>query len=63
MHPKLVDRPPTGAGWLHEIKFDGYRFQIHVRGGRARLFTRNHLDWTDKLPNLAAVVGELRAGE
>src|SRR3954471_9245464 len=23
--PALADRPPAGPGWLHEIKFDGYR--------------------------------------
>src|SRR3954471_47477 len=33
MHPRLVDRPPEGAQWLHEVKFDGYRMQVQVRGG------------------------------
>ncbi|HYG27306.1 MAG TPA: ATP-dependent DNA ligase, partial [Caulobacteraceae bacterium] len=58
-HPKLVSTPPVGPGWLHEVKFDGWRFQIHVRDGRARLFTRNGLDYSDQLPNLAAVASEL----
>jgi bifunctional non-homologous end joining protein LigD len=51
---KLVDRPPQGAGWAHEIKFDGYRIQLHVEGGKAQLFTRKGLDWTDTFPDIAA---------
>ena len=31
--PTVADRPPTGAGWVHELKHDGYRLQIHVRDG------------------------------
>jgi bifunctional non-homologous end joining protein LigD len=53
-HPKLVSRPPSGAAWLHEIKFDGYRLQIHVQGRRATIYTRNGHDWTDRFPELAA---------
>ena len=45
---KLVDRPPAGAGWAHEIKFDGYRLQLRVEDGEATLRTRKGLDWTDK---------------
>jgi bifunctional non-homologous end joining protein LigD len=51
---KLVDRPPQGAGWAHEIKFDGYRIQLHVERGKAQLFTRKGLDWTDTFPDIAA---------
>ncbi len=50
---KLVDRPPQGEGWAHEIKFDGYRIQLRVEGGKARLFTRKGLDWTDTFPDIA----------
>lgn len=39
---------PTGSRWLHEIKFDGYRLQAHVAGGKARLLTRSGLDWTGR---------------
>jgi len=45
---RLVDRPPTGEGWCHEIKFDGYRVQLRVENGTATLKTRKGLDWTDK---------------
>ena len=51
---KVVDHPPPGAGWAHEIKFDGYRIQIAVGGGKATLRTRSGLDWTDRFPSLAA---------
>ena len=44
----LVDRPPGGEGWCHEIKFDGYRVQLRVEDGEATLKTRKGLDWTDK---------------
>jgi bifunctional non-homologous end joining protein LigD len=50
---KLVDRPPPGEGWAHEIKFDGYRIQMRVENGEARLFTRKGLDWTDTFPDIA----------
>jgi bifunctional non-homologous end joining protein LigD len=45
---KLVERPPSGAGWAHEIKFDGYRVQLRVEAGEAVLRTRKGLDWTEK---------------
>jgi ATP-dependent DNA ligase len=47
--PTLVDRPPEGEGWIHEVKFDGYRGQIVVQDGEARVFTRNGHDWSAKL--------------
>ena len=45
-----VERPPSGDGWCHEIKFDGYRVQLRVEDGEAALKTRKGLDWTDKVP-------------
>lgn len=48
-----VDRPPSGEGWCHEIKFDGYRVQLRVEGGKATLKTRKGLDWTDKFAAIA----------
>jgi len=49
---KSVDRPPQGAGWGHEIKFDGYRLQLRVENGRATLKTRAGLDWTAKFKEI-----------
>ena len=65
--------PPGGTGWLHEIKWDGYRIMALVAAGRARLWSRNGLEWTAKLPEIvdaierlglrdAAIDGELIAG-
>lgn len=51
---KLVDRPPAGPEWAHEIKFDGYRMQMRIADGRAALRTRTGLDWSQRLPRLIA---------
>jgi bifunctional non-homologous end joining protein LigD len=45
---KLVDRPPEGSGWAHEVKLDGYRAQVRVSGGESKIRTRTGLDWTDR---------------
>ncbi|MBU2135802.1 MAG: ATP-dependent DNA ligase, partial [Alphaproteobacteria bacterium] len=50
---KSVDRPPSGKGWAHEIKFDGYRLQLRVKDGKATLKTRKGLDWTEKFQAIA----------
>lgn len=39
---------PEGTKWVHEIKFDGYRIQAHIRKGAAKFLTRSGLDWTGK---------------
>ncbi|MBB3285319.1 MULTISPECIES: DNA ligase D [unclassified Rhizobium] len=44
----LVAKPPSGARWLHEIKFDGYRLEVRIEAGRIKLLTRSGLDWTGK---------------
>ena len=49
----LVDSPPAGAQWLHEVKFDGYRLLGYSAGGQSSLRTRNGNDWTSKMPSLA----------
>jgi bifunctional non-homologous end joining protein LigD len=53
-----VERPPRGEAWCHEIKLDGYRVQLRVEKGEAKLLTRKGLDWTDKFQ---AVAKEARA--
>ena len=55
----LVDAAPAGDDWLHEIKFDGYRMLCRVENGKARFISRNGLDWTAKLPELAKAAGGL----
>ena len=44
----LYPTAPAGDAWLHEIKFDGYRLQAHIRRGRVELLTRRGLDWTKR---------------
>jgi bifunctional non-homologous end joining protein LigD len=50
---KLVSRPPSVAGWAHEVKFDGYRAQLRVTDGAAAIYTRRGLDWTRKFASIA----------
>jgi bifunctional non-homologous end joining protein LigD len=56
---RAVDRPPAGAGWAHEIKFDGYRIQMRIEGGKVTLRTRKGLDWTRKFRALAEAAADL----
>jgi bifunctional non-homologous end joining protein LigD len=49
----LKSKAPAGEQWLHEIKYDGYRIQLHVNHGRKRAFTRNGLDWTKRFSAIA----------
>ena len=57
----LRAKAPSGAGWVHEIKFDGYRIQARLDHGKVRLLTRKGLDWTAKFSNIAAAVATLPA--
>ena len=58
---KLVDQPPDGPDWLHEIKFDGYRMHARLDRGAVRLLTRTGLDWTHKYPAIASALSSLPA--
>lgn len=52
----LVRLAPAGDEWLHELKFDGYRMVCHLSGGKARFWSRNGKDWTEKFPNLSVAL-------
>ena len=52
--PTLRDRLPKGEGWRYEVKFDGYRMQVHKAAGVVTLYTCNGADWTGRFPHLAA---------
>ncbi len=44
---------PKGDEWLYEVKWDGYRALGYVRGGGARLVSRNYNDLTGRFPEVA----------
>jgi hypothetical protein len=56
--PTQHKAPPTGDGWLHEIKHDGYRAQAQLNED-ARIFTRRGHDWAARMPAIAAAVSAL----
>ncbi len=58
----LVDSVPSGNDWLHEVKYDGYRAQIAVAGGKAKVFTRSGLDWSTKFPEIVEAAAALDVG-
>ncbi|KRB81382.1 ATP-dependent DNA ligase [Sphingomonas sp. Root710] len=55
----LVDHVPAGNGWIHEIKFDGYRALIGVAGDKVKIHTRSGLDWTEKFAPIAEAIAAL----
>ena len=57
----LVDHVPGGGEWIHEVKYDGYRALVAVGGGKAKVFTRSGLDWSDKFPGIAEAAAALPA--
>jgi bifunctional non-homologous end joining protein LigD len=59
----LVTEPPAGEGWLHELKFDGYRMLGRLDRGRVEFLSRNGKSWTQKVPELAEAVAAVGAGQ
>jgi bifunctional non-homologous end joining protein LigD len=57
--PIVAKQPPSGPGWAHELKHDGYRLQIHVRDGRVRLYTINGADWSKRYPLIVEAVRKI----
>jgi bifunctional non-homologous end joining protein LigD len=58
---KLETEAPNGDGWVHEIKFDGYRIQARLDGGEVALLTRKGLDWAKKFKPVSDAVAALSA--
>jgi bifunctional non-homologous end joining protein LigD len=58
----VVEVPPDGDEWLHEIKHDGYRIVARIEEGEVHLVSRNGKDWTKEFPQVARAVGRLPAG-
>src|SRR5215467_16241486 len=59
--PSPADCPPSGSGWIHEIKLDGFRMMVRRDPAGVRLLTRNGHDWTGRFPLIAEAAGALRA--
>ncbi|QWT19679.1 DNA ligase D [Bacillus sp. NP157] len=56
---RLRETPPQGDGWLHEVKWDGYRMLAGVAGGKVELWSRNALPWNERLPEIVQAVEAL----
>ncbi len=57
----LTEKPPEGEGWLHEIKFDGYRLMASLDGKAIGLLTRSGLVWTERFPGIAEALADFPA--
>ncbi len=57
-----IDKVPAGERWIHEIKFDGYRVQVHLRDAAVKVFTRRGNDWTNHFRKIAADAWHINAG-
>ena len=49
-----IEKVPSGERWIHEIKFDGYRVQVHLANEAIKVFTRRGNDWTNRFRKIAA---------
>jgi bifunctional non-homologous end joining protein LigD len=57
--PIVAKQPPTGPGWAHELKHDGYRLQIHVHDGRVRVYTITGADWSKRYPLIVEAAAKI----
>src|SRR6476619_1956883 len=57
--PRPAQQPPKGAGWIHEIKHDGFRIIARRDAKGVRLFTRNGYDFTARFPKIADAISSL----
>src|SRR5262245_10674673 len=60
IEPQLASQPPDGKHWIHEIKHDGYRSQVVIERGKARVFSRNGYDRSDRYPGIVRAAANLR---
>ncbi|MCA1429525.1 non-homologous end-joining DNA ligase [Bradyrhizobium sp. NBAIM16] len=57
-----VPRVPSGERWIHEIKFDGYRVQVHLVNEAVTIYTRRGHDWTRRFKKVAEDAWHIKAG-
>ena len=58
--PSRAERPPSGPGWVHEIKHAGFRMMVRRDAAGVRLLTRNGNDWTPRYPQISEAAGALQ---
>ena len=56
-----IGRPPIGKKWVHEIKLDGFRSQLHLRNGEVTIYSRGGHDWTERYRSVAVQAAQLSA--
>jgi bifunctional non-homologous end joining protein LigD len=59
LSPSAAVRPPTGDDWLHEPKWDGFRFQIIKDGSQVRFYSRHGAEYGDRLLGMVEAFGKL----
>ena len=59
--PSLARKPPSGPGWLHEIKHDGFRMMVERNAAGVRIITRNGYDWTSRYPLITTAAKAIKA--
>jgi bifunctional non-homologous end joining protein LigD len=59
LSPSEAVRPPKGDDWLHEPKWDGFRFQIIKDGGDVRLYSKSGAEYDDRLPGMVEAFAKL----
>jgi bifunctional non-homologous end joining protein LigD len=57
-----IDKVPSGERWIHEIKFDGYRVQVHLANNGVKVFTRRGNDWNNRFKKIADDAWHINAG-
>jgi bifunctional non-homologous end joining protein LigD len=57
-----IENVPSGTRWIHEIKFDGYRVQVHLRDAAVKVLTRRGNDWTNRFKKIAADAWHVNVG-
>jgi bifunctional non-homologous end joining protein LigD len=57
-----ISKVPAGERWIHEVKFDGYRVQVHIANAAVKVFTRRGNDWTNRFKKIAADAWHINSG-
>jgi bifunctional non-homologous end joining protein LigD len=57
-----IEKVPAGDRWIHEVKFDGYRVQVHLANAAVKVFTRRGSDWTKRFKKIADDAWHINAG-